>query len=161
MAHGGTRKTTKARKPRAPLAKFDSIKRKRYLDLLADGNTRYNSAYAAGVSHELVRQYRMATPGWKEEEGFAEALANGKVANALFQAALDGNVTAIQVWLYNRASDQWKDKRNVEHSGPSGGPIQLGIVEVIVEMPPLTPLTDSPFPEPSTNGHAAIPDRQG
>jgi hypothetical protein len=32
----------------------------------------------------------------------AELEANQKVENALFEAAMSGNVTAIQVWLYNR-----------------------------------------------------------
>ena len=51
----------------------------------------------------------------KKDKGFADAIseaegdAHGKVENALFEAAISGNVTAIQVYLYNRDPKRWTD----------------------------------------------------
>ena len=52
---------------------------------------------------------------------------NDIVEDALFDAAESGNVTAIQVYLYNRVPERWSDKRNVQMTGPNGGPIQSDI----------------------------------
>ncbi|MBA7649709.1 hypothetical protein ES703_57507 [subsurface metagenome] len=51
--------------------------------------------------------------------------AIGKVENALFEAATSGNVTAIQVYLYNRNPERWADKRSVRLAGEGGGPIKV------------------------------------
>ncbi len=40
-----------------------------------------------------------------------------KVANALFENAMDGNVTAQIFYLKNRSPDDWKDRKAVEYSG--------------------------------------------
>ncbi len=67
----------------------------------------------------------------KKGKGFAEAVSEaesdaiGKVENALFEAAISGNVTAIQVYLYNRAPKRWTDKRNIRLAGEGGGPIEV------------------------------------
>lgn len=60
----------------------------------------------------------------KDDIKFAESVteaeldANEAVEDALFKAAtVDRNVTAIQVWLYNRCPDEWADKRRTNHSG--------------------------------------------
>jgi len=52
---------------------------------------------------------------------------NEIVEDALFDAAESGNVTAIQVYLYNRVPERWADKRNIQMSGPAGGPIQSDV----------------------------------
>lgn len=43
----------------------------------------------------------------------AETDANELVEQALFNTALKGNVTAQQVWLYNRDPARWQDRRNI------------------------------------------------
>jgi len=40
-----------------------------------------------------------------------------EVENALYKAAMNGNVTAQIFWLKNRRPGQWKDKQDVEYSG--------------------------------------------
>ena len=55
----------------------------------------------------------------------AELEANELVENALFQAAIGGNVTACQVWLYNRMPDRWADRRNVRIGGEPEHPIDV------------------------------------
>ena len=67
----------------------------------------------------------------KKDNGFAEAVSEaesdaiGKVENALFEAATSGNVTAMQVYLYNRDPERWADRRSVRMAGEGGGPIEV------------------------------------
>ena len=113
--------------------KFSAIKRAEYIKLLAEGNHKCTSAVAVGVSASLVCLYRQAFPEFALEEEAAQMQANAAVVNALWKAATSGNVTAIQVWLYNRMSSEWTDRRNPrepetirhEHSGPNGAPLQI------------------------------------
>jgi hypothetical protein len=77
--------------------KFSAIKREKYLKLLREGNHRTTASRAVGVSHALVCMYRQAYPEFAQEEEHAEMEANGQVENALFQAAIKGNVTACQI----------------------------------------------------------------
>lgn len=92
-------------------AKFADKEKAKYLEALRCGNGRIHAAKAAGVSKELVRQYRNATPGWADEEYEAEHEADEKVENALFKMACGNNVAAACAWLYNRQPDRWKDRR--------------------------------------------------
>lgn len=104
-------------KGQAAFAKFGDEKRDEYLAQLRSGCRRSTAARNVGVSRELVRLYRHATPGFAAEESAAEEEATDRVEDALFKAATAGNVTACQVWLYNRRSERWKDQRNLKVSG--------------------------------------------
>jgi hypothetical protein len=119
-----------ARKTVSRFGTFGTKKREAYLRALREGNSRSTAARQAGVSRELVRQYRHATEGWAEEEAAAEEEAHGQVEDALFQAAVSGNVTAIQVWLYNRRPERWKDRRNHQVTGKGGGPIKQAVIYI-------------------------------
>jgi hypothetical protein len=66
----------------------------------------------------------------KDDETFAETLKAGKAAgigkvtNALFKGAVEGDKTAAQIFfLKNRA--KWSDRQEVEHSGTVGVDVQL------------------------------------
>lgn len=67
-----------------------------------------------GVSRQTLYNWR------KKYEEIDEALRMGKdvadrqVENALFKAALEGNVTAIIFWLKNRKPDKWRDMKNID-----------------------------------------------
>lgn len=100
--------------------KFSAKKREAYLTKLRKGNHKTAASRSVGVSHALVCLYRQANPEFADLEEQAQMEANGLVENALFQSAVGGNVTACQVWLYNRVPDRWQDKRNVEHGGTVG-----------------------------------------
>ena len=106
-------------------AKFGPEKRTEYLAALEEGQWRATAAKGVGVSRELVRLYRAEHPEFRVEEQEAERLSNEQVVNALFQAAISGNTTACQVWLYNRMPETWADRRNVQHTGAEGGPIEI------------------------------------
>lgn len=67
-----------------------------------------------GVSRQTLYNWR------KKYEEIDEALRMGKdvadrhVENALYTAAIEGNVTAIIFWLKNRKPDKWRDMKNVD-----------------------------------------------
>ncbi len=100
-------------RPTGRVAKFGPKKREVYFEALREGARRTAAARAAGISSEWVRRTRKDDPLFAEQESQAELDANERVEDAMFRTALDGNVTAMQVWLYNRMPDPWADKRNV------------------------------------------------
>jgi hypothetical protein len=70
---------------------------------------------------------------WKDKHAdFAAALAHGKqmadakVAGALYDNALGGNVVAQIFWMKNRQN--WRDKVDHEMAGKDGGPLSIEIV---------------------------------
>ena len=119
---GGKRVSTKPRKPAAPFGKFGAPIRERYLAELANGMNKGDAAANVGVSRELVRLYRLHDPPFIERE--ADAIQDSievksdKVEDALHEAAISGNVTAQQVWLYNRRPERWSDKRTINIKNP-------------------------------------------
>ena len=99
--------------------KFDTTKKERFLELLRNGGRRGASAKAVGVHRATVVDHMKADEGFAEAVSEAEMEANELVENALFSAALKGNVTAIQVWLYNRWGERWADRRKQDAALPS------------------------------------------
>lgn len=53
-------------------------------------------------------------------------VADRQVENALFKSALSGNVTAMIFWLKNRKRVEWREKREIEHSGEMDIEIIIG-----------------------------------
>lgn len=96
-----------------------------YLEQLENGLLKLESAKAIGVNYATVWRWRKSDPDFNAACEAAEYTAVVRVEDALYMAALDGNVTAQQVILYNRAPDRWRDRRNVAVSGPDGGPIRI------------------------------------
>ena len=95
-----------------PLIKFDTRKRERYLEKLRTGCGRGQAAAAANVSRSTIFNHRKADPRFAEVEADAELEAGAAVENALFTAALNGNVTAMIFYLQNRFSERWMDVRD-------------------------------------------------
>lgn len=48
-----------------------------------------------------------------------------KVANALFDAAISGDVSACRYYLNNRDKENWRDRVESTITGPDGGPVQV------------------------------------
>jgi len=91
--------------------KFTDERKRAYLDLLRQGGRRHASARSIGISPWTVVNRMNADPKFAEEVERAEMEANETVESALFEAAQSGNVVAMQVWLYNRMPERWRDKR--------------------------------------------------
>lgn len=107
--------------------KFGKNKKRAYLKLLSEGISKSAAATAVGVSGELVRLYRKRFKSWAAEEEKAQMAANDIIEDALFVTAKNGNVTAQQVWLYNRSPDRWADMRRHELTGKDGGPMLIAL----------------------------------
>lgn len=112
--------------PRAPY-KFTPERQAAYFQALQDGYGRHAAAHRVGVSHALPAWWMKHSEAFARQVQEAEAVACGKVENALFKAAtIDRNPTAIQVWLYNRAPERWHDARQrIEVSTPEDRPFQV------------------------------------
>jgi hypothetical protein len=93
-------------------SKWNSNVKAKYLGCLRKGMRRGAASRAAGISLQTVMRARYDDPSLAQEEAQAEADACEVVEDALLKKALEGNVTAIQVWLYNRCPDRWADRRN-------------------------------------------------
>ena len=79
-----------------------------------DGLTEEQIARNLGISYSTFKDYK------NKHSALLTALKKGKevvdyeVENALYKAAMNGNVSAMIFWLKNRKPSQWKDRR--EHS---------------------------------------------
>lgn len=97
--------------PKGPY-KFDADRRAKYLNLLRNGIGRRMAAAGVGLHHTTILAYRKRYPQFDREISEAESFADERVVNALFQAALKGNVAACCSWLYSRCPDEWRDRRS-------------------------------------------------
>ena len=108
--------------------KFDGSKKQIYLDLIREGKGRVLAAREIGVNIKTVDRHMASDSDFKKAVSLSETEVNQKVENALYEAAVSGNVTAIQVWLYNRDPKRWADRRNIQLAGEGGGPIKTEII---------------------------------
>lgn len=112
-----------------------------------DGATEEEICKRLGVALSTFQNYK------NDYDELVEVLRNGKqhidykVEDALLQRALGyrfdevtyeydeevkrvtkqqaGDTTAAIFWLKNRQPEKWRDKQDVSHSGPDGGPIEI------------------------------------
>lgn len=91
----------------------DMVARERFVELVARGVSAVNAAIEVGWTPWRLKQMM------KNEE-FADILrgahdrANGTVEEALYNRAIAGNVSAMQMWLFNREPDRWRDVKRIE-----------------------------------------------
>ncbi|MGH2469638.1 MAG: hypothetical protein ACRDGF_06165 [Chloroflexota bacterium] len=104
--------------------KFTARKRAAFLKLLTEGQRRGAAAEAVGVTRQTAQQTYALESDFASQVDEAELAANEPVEDALYQAAVSGNVRAEEVWLYNRLPDRWKDQRNVS------GSLNLRVIDV-------------------------------
>lgn len=94
----------------------------------------YRLAMIGLTEAQIAASLGISTPTFerrkKDDEQFLRTLKEGKAAgigkvtNALFKGAVDGDKTAAQIFfLKNRA--KWSDRQEVEHSGAVGLEVQL------------------------------------
>lgn len=100
--------------------KFTTEKQREYLELLAKGGRRHASAYKIGITPANICAKRKTDPEFKKAMDLAERIANEHVESAMYRSAIKGNVTAQQVWLYNRMPHKWKDARGRDGADGAG-----------------------------------------
>jgi len=89
-------------------AAFDPAAYEEFLRLLAEGIPRCAAAQQVGIDQETVRLAVIVNPELDEAMRKAEADADAKVARALFEAAISGNVQAAKLYLEARQSKRWR-----------------------------------------------------
>ena len=98
---------------------------KRAETLASQGLSKKQIAHCLGIGESTLFEKQ------KKDPEFMEALKRGRAAgletvtNALMENALTGNVTAQIFYLKNRDPDKWQDRRQNEHTGKDGKPIQI------------------------------------
>jgi len=101
--------------------KLDAKAKRKFIRLVRNGMTKTQAAREIGMGYATLYRGYITDPdfGNAVEDAVQISMAekNIDVENALYEAALAKNITAIQVWLYNRDPDRWADRRTVKHDG--------------------------------------------
>jgi len=93
--------------------------------LASQGLTTKQIGDVLGAAESTIYKYK------KNDVKFAEAIKSGQakgvatISNALFQSARGGHVVAQIFYLKNRAPGEWRDRKELEHQGPGGGPVRV------------------------------------
>lgn len=86
-------------------------KQTKLLSLLRNGERRGAACAGSGVDYKRFRDQLRTDPDFAQAVVEAEAEANERVEDALFNTALAGNTTAQMFWLSNRDPERWTDRR--------------------------------------------------
>jgi hypothetical protein len=86
-------------------------------ELALDGKTDDEIAAALDVSRSTLALWKARHPQFSDALKAWKGEADDAVEQSLYRKALSGDVTACIFWLKNRRSVDWRDKREVEHSG--------------------------------------------
>lgn len=116
-------------------ARFDTDRKARFCEFIAKGYGRTKACEKIGITRQTFSKHYQRNETFRKAVIDAESSANDVVEMALYKTAIDGNVTAQQVWLYNRSPDRWMDRRNLRISGDQVAPIKI---ESKVELEGLT-----------------------
>lgn len=92
---------------------FDADRKRLYVKAIRRGARRRTAAEAVGVGTETVWRHMRDDDAFNKQVLEAEESRVDEVEAALYESAIQGNVTAMQVVLYNRRSDEWADMRQL------------------------------------------------
>lgn len=94
---------------------------------LADGYSLAALAGHIGVARSTVYEWVNEHPEFSDavKIGQAKAVLWWEDRNRALARGEDGNATAVVFGLKNRASDEWRDVKATEISGPDGGPVAI------------------------------------
>ena len=101
------------------------------IEFLADGYSLAALAGEIGVARSTIYEWRANHEEFSDavKRGQAKAILWWEKANRSLATTGEGNATAIVFGLKNRASDEWRDVKSTEISGPDGGPVKLDGIE--------------------------------
>ena len=91
----------------------DIVERELFVELMAYGTSAMNAGIEVGWSPRQTKR-NLSDPEFKELVDAACDRANGTIEKALFDTAAKGNVSAVQMWLYNKKPDEWRDVKRIE-----------------------------------------------
>ena len=79
-----------------------------------DGLTDEQIARNMGINPATLYEWKKKYPKISKSLKRSKDVADRQVENALFENAINGNITALIFWLKNRKPDKWRDKQEYE-----------------------------------------------
>jgi hypothetical protein len=149
-------KRVSAKKPIGRPSVYRAEFAERAREMCFDGATDADLALEFRVHVDTINAWQHRHPAFREALK-AKSVADGKVVASLFERATGYSHKAVKIfvnpstgketiveytehhapdttacifWLKNRQRNQWRDKQDVEHSGPGGGPIPVDVNDV-------------------------------
>ena len=99
------------------------------MELASKGLTLNQISRVLGIATGTLCAKKVQYPELEEAIKTGRAMGVGHVSNALYQNAMDGNVTAQIFYLKNRAPDEWKDRREETLTFGEGGlPLNINVI---------------------------------
>lgn len=94
---------------------------------------RLADAQIADALHQRAMGYR-----WVEQQAFKVKTGQHTETVEIVEVerVVPPDTPAASLWLRNRQPTKWRDKQDIEHTGPGGGPIVNRIERVIVDAKP-------------------------
>lgn len=84
-----------------------------FIDLVAQGVPAVNAGIQVSWSPARTKAM-LRDPEFADIVAGALSRANASIEEALYAKALAGNVSAMQMWLFNREPDRWRDVKRIE-----------------------------------------------
>ena len=110
--------------------KFTEQVRDAYLSSIRSGNMRNESARIAGISYRTVERRRKNDPEFAADELRAFDEANEGVEKVLRDMALQGDISAIKMWLASHKRSTYGQKTQVQIDATDNA-VQLGQVTAL------------------------------
>ena len=110
--------------------KFTEEVREAYLSSIRSGNMRNESARIAGISYRTVERRRKNDPEFASDELRAFDEANEGVEKVLRDMALQGDISAIKMWLASHKRSTYGQKTQVQIDATDNA-VQLGQVNAL------------------------------
>jgi transposase len=108
-------------------SEYDAAYCKEAEAFLSEGFSVAALAGKLGVAKQTIYNWIDAHPEFMDavKVGQAKAVLWWEERNRHMAVTGEGNATLIVFGLKNRASDEWRESKSTEISGPNGGPINL------------------------------------
>ena len=79
-----------------------------------DGLTDEQISRNLGIAYSTFKEYKKKYPDLLSDLKKGKEVVDYEVENALYKAAINGNVTAMIFWLKNRKPHGWKDRKEAQ-----------------------------------------------
>src|SRR5262245_29322335 len=109
------------------MLKLTPDKKAKFLELLRAGSSITDACTTLGVAYSTVRNHRLKSQSFDEQIRLAMETQVAMVEDALFRAAMKGNVTAQIFYLINRTrfkpqEQRWQHVNHIRYPGAEGEP---------------------------------------
>lgn len=106
----------------------DMTQKEQFLELVATGVSPLNAGIQVGWSPAQTKRHLKDTD-FKELIQEACERADATIEETLYAIAARGNLGAIQMWLFNRKPQEWRDVKRIEVK--TSHTVQIGVVESV------------------------------